>query len=60
MQEKINIQLRDLFLRFQQSAATKIENSGSKVLGEFIKICEDNNLNYETEWDKIEDQLYPK
>ena len=59
MQEKINIQLRDLFLRFQQSAATKIENSGSKVLGEFIKICEDN-LNYETEWDKIEDQLYPK
>lgn len=60
MQEKINIQLRDLFLRFQQSVATKIENSGSKILDEFIKICEDNDLNYENEWDNIEDQLYPR
>lgn len=60
MQEKINIQLRDLFLRFQQSEATKLENMGSKILDEFIRICEDNNLNYENEWDKIEDQLYPR
>ena len=40
--------------------STRLEDSTTQILDEFIEVCKENNLDHESLWYEIEDDLYPE
>lgn len=58
--EDVRIKLRHLFLQFQAEMSGRLEDSTTQILDEFIQVCRENNLDHESLWYEIEDDLYPE